>query len=66
MEEFIAIGPGVTCETATMSVNWVTLIHLCDSTTSFCIRGSIAYPPPKLKSPILKNTTNKAHNSAII
>src|SRR5690554_5871233 len=35
------------------------------STNSFSIRGIIAKPPPKVKSPILKQLANMAHNKLI-
>ena len=48
------MGPGVICETATMSANSALVIHACCTTTSFWIRESMAYPPPKPKNPILR------------
>ena len=53
--EFIPMGPGVIWLIATMSVNSDELSQSWRVTTSPCIIDSMAYPPPKPKSPILKN-----------
>ncbi len=38
----MAMGPGVICDTATMSANWALLIQACCTTTSFCMSESMA------------------------
>lgn len=52
--ELMAMGPGVICETATMSANSALDIQPFCTTTSFCMSESMAYPPPKPKNPIFR------------
>ena len=56
--EFIAIGPGVDSASATQFKNSSLVIHFFFSIHSFSISEIIAYPPPKVNSPILKNVRN--------
>jgi hypothetical protein len=62
--KLIAIGPGVICVTESISKNSSPLIHLFFCTISVSISGIIAYPPPKVKSPILKNVINSLNTIA--
>ena len=55
----MAIGPGVDSAMATMSRMSLSLIQCFFSATSRWISGIMAYPPPKVKAPILKNTRNR-------
>ncbi len=50
----MAMGPGVICDTATMSANSALDIQPFCTTTSFCMSESMAYPPPKPKNPIFR------------
>ena len=43
---------------------YLSLIHI-SLTTAFCSSGSIAYPPPKVKPPILANVRNISSSSFI-
>lgn len=58
----IPMGPGVICEMATMSVNVVSSIHPCTVTTSFWMSESMAYPPPIVNIPMMKNVMNSSMN----
>jgi hypothetical protein len=51
----IPMGPGVIWDIATISVNCCAVTQAWFTTTSFCMRESIAYLPPKVKRPIIKN-----------
>lgn len=53
IEMFTANRPGADWEMARMSKNSCSSIHFFLSTTSFWITGTIAYPPPMVKAPIL-------------
>ena len=55
---FMEIAPGVLSAMAKTSSSSSCVSHLCLSTTSCSIMESMAYPPPKENSPILKNTAN--------
>lgn len=54
------IGPGTDCANASISINSSSASHFFLFTTSLRIRGIIAYPPPKVKAPILKKTKNSS------
>lgn len=54
MAELMAITPGTDCTMASMSMNSVSVIHPLASTTSFCMSGSMAYPPPMVNMPMRK------------
>lgn len=56
---FTAMGPGVDSAIAIISSKSSFVAHCFLSTISRCISGIIAYPPPKVKAPILKNVANK-------
>ena len=55
---FIAKSPGVACATANMSMNSSFSSHFFLSTISFSMSGTMAYPPPMVKLPILLNVIN--------
>ena len=57
---FSEIGPGADCASASISINSSSPNHSFLLTTSFRIKGIMAYPPPKVKTPILKKTKNRS------
>ena len=50
--------PGADCEIANRSIKSSCAIHFRLVTISFSISGTIAYPPPMVKAPILKKIPN--------
>ena len=60
------MGPGVIWETATISVNVLSLIQGCSTTTWFWIKDSIAYPPPMVKAPMIKKVQASWPSSASV
>ena len=58
LAEFIASGPGVLSAMAITSIYSSCSIHFLRSTSSLSITAIIAYPPPKVNSPILKKFIN--------
>ena len=65
VDALTAIGPGVDSAIATISSISSLLIHFFFSAISFCIRGIIAYPPPKVNAPIFKKAQNREIRSLI-
>lgn len=61
--ELTAMSPGAACANAIILRNSSSSIQCLLSTTSFCISGSIAYPPPSVKVPILRYVQNSSTNS---
>lgn len=57
--QFIEIGPGVNSEIEIISMSSSFVINLWRIDISFSIRGIIAYPPPNVNSPILKNVLKR-------
>lgn len=57
--ELIAMGPGVDSEIAIILENSSSLIHFFFFTNSFSNKATIAYPPPKVNSPIFNIVKNK-------
>lgn len=57
--QLIEIGPGVHSEIENMSIISSLVINLYFSLISFSMKGIIEYPPPKVKSPILKNVLKR-------
>ena len=62
----MAMGPGVDSAMATTSASSSTLIQPRRLETSSSIRDIMAYPPPKVKSPILKNVANNLVSFSVI
>ena len=58
IDMFTARIPGADCEIASTSIKSSSLIQPLLSTTSFCIIGIMAYPPPIVKAPILAKQVN--------
>ena len=56
---FIATTPGSDCATAMQSSMSSSDIHFLSSTTTCCICGIIAMPPPIVKIPTLKNSQKR-------
>ena len=57
--QLIDTGPGVHYEIENISSISSVVMNLCFSLISFSMKGIIEYPPPKVKSPILKNILNR-------
>ena len=58
MDIFTAKIPGADCATASKSTKSLLLSHFRLMTISFSMIGTIAYPPPMVNAPILKNILN--------
>ena len=60
--QLMAIGPGVDSAITVIFIISSCVIHGFFSTQTFSIREIIAYPPPKVNSPISANDKNKSNS----